>query len=77
MISDGSPNDTGYRGEEARKDISDTVSQFRRKGMLIYGAAIDEDREIIQSIYGQGFLSIENLDLLPRTLVRLVKQQMT
>ena len=77
VISDGSPNDTGYRGEEARKDISDTVSQFRRKGMLIYGAAIDEDREIIQSIYGQGFLSIENLDLLPRTLVRLVKQQMT
>ena len=74
IISDGSPADTDYCGEEARKDISDTVNQFRRRGLTIYGAAIDEDKEIIQSIYGNGFLSISNLDLLPKTLVRLVRQ---
>lgn len=75
VISDGSPNDTNYSGEDARKDISDTVSQFRRKGLLIYGAAIDDDRDVIQEIYGQNFLSIDNLDALPKTLVRLVRQQ--
>lgn len=74
IISDGSPADDNYRGEEARKDISDTVNQFRRKGLTIYGAAIDDDRDIIQEIYGKGFLSIDNLDLLPKTLVRLVRQ---
>ena len=74
VISDGSPYDDNYSGEEARKDISDTVNQFRRKGLTIYGAAIDDDRDIIQSIYGKDFLSIDNLDLLPKTLVRLVRQ---
>lgn len=74
VISDGSPADDGYIGKEARKDITDTINQFRRKGLTIYGAAIDDDREIIQSIYGNGFLSISNLDLLPKTLVRLVRQ---
>lgn len=75
IISDGAPNDTGYRGKEAREDISKTVQEFRRKNLLIYGAAIDDDRDVIQEIYGKGFLSIENLNLLPKTLVRLVRQQ--
>lgn len=75
VISDGAPNDTGYRGKEAREDISKTVQEFRRKNLLIYGAAIDDDKDVIQEIYGKGFLSIENLNLLPKTLVRLVRQQ--
>ena len=75
VISDGSPNDTGYRGQEARDDITKTVKEFRKKGLEIYGAAIDDDRDIIQSIYGNNFLSITNLDLLPKTLVRLVRQK--
>lgn len=75
VISDGAPNDTGYRGQAARQDISQTVKEFRRKGLLIYGAAIDEDRDVIQEIYGKGFLSIQNLSALPKTLVRLVRQQ--
>lgn len=75
VISDGAPNDYGYSGKEAREDISAIVKSFRRKGLLIYGAAIDEDQEIIEKIYGKGFLSIENLDKLPQTLVRLIRQQ--
>lgn len=75
VISDGSPYDTGYSGKEAMKDISDTVKEFRKKGLEIYGAAIDDDREIIQSIYGKNFLSITNLEMLPKTLVRLVRQR--
>ncbi len=75
VISDGAPNHTGYYGEPARKDISDTVKEFRRKGLLIYGAAIDKDQDVIEKIYGKGFLSIQTLTALPKTLVRLVRQQ--
>lgn len=74
-VSDGAPNHTHYSGLAARKDISETVKAYRRNGLLIYGAAIDEDKDIIQEIYGKGFLSIQNLSSLPKTLVRLVKQQ--
>lgn len=75
VISDGAPNDTGYKGQAARDDISKIVNSFRRKGLLIYGAAIDKDRSVIESIYGNGFLSIQNLSALPKTLVRLIRQQ--
>lgn len=74
VISDGAPNDWGYGGEEAFADIRKTVAEFRRKGLLIYGAAIDDDREVIQSLYGQGFLSITDLKSLPKTMVRLLRQ---
>lgn len=76
VISDGAPNDTGYRGEEAQKDISGIVAGLRRKGILVYGAAIDEDKDVIEKIYGKNFLSIQNLNSLPRTLVRLIRQQL-
>lgn len=75
VISDGSPADYGYQGEPAMKDITETVKEYRRKGLLIYGAAIDEDREIIEQIYGKGFLSIQNLSAMPKTMIRLIRQQ--
>ncbi len=74
VISDGAPNDSGYSGKEARDDIRKTVSEFRRKGLQIYGAAIDDDKEVIQDIYGQGFLSITDLRSLPKAMVRLLRQ---
>lgn len=76
IISDGAPADTGYFGQEAMKDISDTVKEFRRKGLLIYGAAIDKDAEVIEKIYGEKYLSIQNLKDLPKTLVRLIRSKL-
>lgn len=75
IISDGAPAHYDYSGDEAMKDISDTVTSFRRKGLLIYGAAIDEDKEIIEKIYGKNFLSIQDLSKMPKTLTRLIRQQ--
>ena len=77
VISDGAPNDTGYKGFAAQEDIRTVVAEYRRKGLLIYGAAIDDDKEIIEKLYGQGFLSIQNLNNLPRTLIRLIQRHMT
>ena len=74
VISDGAPNDDGYQGKEAMKDISDTVQKYRRQGVMIFGAAIDEDAEVIQDIYKGGYLSISDLSTLPRTMVRLIRQ---
>lgn len=74
VISDGAPNDGDYSGEEAFEDIKKTVAEFKRKGLIIYGAAIDDDREVIQELYGKGFLSITDLKSLPKTMVRLMRQ---
>lgn len=74
VISDDSPNHDGYEGKEAMDDIKKTVSEFRRKGLTIYGAAIDEDRDVIRELYGNGFLSISDLKSLPKTMVRLMRQ---
>lgn len=76
-ISDGAPNHNDYEGEEAFEDIKKTVHEFRRQGLLMYGAAIDEDREVIQELYGKGFLSISDLKSLPKTMVRLLRQNIT
>lgn len=74
VISDGTPYHYGYEGQAAMKDISNIVQRYRRKGLLIFGAAIDEDAEVIQEIYKGGFISISDLNMLPRTMVRLVRQ---
>lgn len=75
-ISDGAPADWGYYGEEAMEDISKTVKEFRNKGLLIYGAAIDDDKDVIEKIYGTGFISISKLEKLPRTMVNLIRQHL-
>lgn len=75
-ISDGAPNHDNYGGKEAMDDINQAVKEYRRKGLIIYGAAIDDDKDVIEEIYGKGFISIENLTALPKTLVRLVRQQL-
>lgn len=74
VISDGLPYHNGYEGDTALTDITSTVGFYRRRGVLIYGAAIDGDRDAIGKFYGRSFISIDNLSLLPKTLVRLIRQ---
>lgn len=75
VISDGLPNHTGYKGEPAKEDIRNIVKKYRRKGVETIAAAIGSDRADIKDIYGDGFLDIEDLDKLPRTLTALVKKR--
>lgn len=76
VISDGTPAADNYYGEEAAEDIIKTVAEFRRKGLIIYGAAIDDDREVIQKLYGSGFLSVTDLKSLSRMFIRLLEKHM-
>lgn len=74
IVSDGKPNDDGYKGEDAFADLRGIKTEYRRKGIHLFAAAIGEDKEVIQSIYGDGFLDISNLEKMPMTLTNLIKK---
>ena len=77
VISDGQPNDTGYGGEEAAKDISGIVKRYKKQGVETIAAAIGDDKERIKSIYGDGaFLDIDDLSRFPKALVGLVRKRL-
>ncbi|WP_241158483.1 cobaltochelatase CobT-related protein [Cohnella candidum] len=73
-ISDGQPKAMpDYTGNYANEDLKRTIADYERKGVTFLAAAIGQDREVIQSIYGgERFLDIADLDGFPAKLVRLI-----
>jgi len=76
VISDGRPNDKGYGGEEAAKDIQSIVKQCKQKGIEVLACAIGDDKENIASIYGDSFIDITDLSKFPKTLIGIVKKRL-
>ena len=76
IISDGQPAHDGYGGEEARKDIQAIVAKGRRAGVETFAAAIGSDKDKIEAIYKEGFLDIDDLSKLPKTLTKLVRKRL-
>ena len=74
LISDGQPADTGYRGTAAEADLRGIKKEYARQNIVLFAAAIGEDKDAIQRIYQEGFLDITRLDDLPKNLTLLVKQ---
>lgn len=74
IISDGQPADYGYMGTEAEADLRGIKKEYEKKGIVLFAAAIGDDREQIKRIYKDGFLDITNLDELPKNMTLLVKQ---
>ena len=75
VISDGQPNDGNYSGSSARADIQEyreirTTERYRG-----FAAAIGNDKEHIQAIYGDGFLDITDLSKFPKMLTGMVKKR--
>ena len=75
VISDGQPNDGNYSGSSARADIQNIVKSARRNGIEVFAAAIGNDKEHIQAIYGDGFLDITDLSKFPKMLTGMVKKR--
>ena len=75
IISDGRPNDEGYGGEEAAKDIQGIVKQCKQKGIEVLACAIGDDKENIAAIYGDSYIDITDLSKFPKTLVGIVKKR--
>ena len=74
LVSDGQPADTGYYGTAAEEDLRGIQQEYRRKGILFIAAAIGDDKEDIERIYGDSFLDITDLNQLPVKLAQVVKR---
>jgi nitric oxide reductase activation protein len=76
IISDGQPNDDGYSGSAAEADLRGIKLEYSRKGVKIYAAAIGDDRNNIERIYGEGYLDITDLNDLPMMLTCLIARSL-
>lgn len=74
LISDGQPADTDYYGTEAEADLRGIKREYTNKGILMFAAAIGDDKPNIHRIYKDGFLDITDLHKLPANLTRLISQ---
>lgn len=76
LISDGQPNADNYGGERAKEDLKAIKKNLKSRGVDLFAAAIDEDKQYIKAIYGDGFLDMSDLRKLPKTMVRLIESRM-
>ena len=76
LVSDGQPADCGYGGTAAEEDLRGIKQEYKRKGILFVAAAIGEDKQNIERIYGDSFLDITDLNQLPVKLTAVIKRFM-
>ena len=74
LVSDGQPADTGYYGTAAEEDLRGIKQEYQRKGIIFVAAAIGNDKQNIERIYGDSFLDITDLNQLPTKLTNVVKR---
>ena len=74
LVSDGQPADSGYSGTAAEEDLRGIIHEYVKKGILFVAAAIGDDKENIERIYGDAFLDITDLNKLPVALTSVVKR---
>ncbi len=74
IVSDGQPADSGYGGTAAEEDLRGIKQEYKRKGLLFVAAAIGDDKQNIERIYGDSFLDITDLNQLPVKLTGIIKR---
>lgn len=73
LISDGLPaGANGYRGDTAKADLQSIKRELKRRGVLLFAAAIGDDKEQIEEIYQDSFLNISDLKTMPAKLAALL-----
>lgn len=75
LISDGLPNSNRYKGEPAKKDLAAIRKELMDGGIVFTAAAIGADKEKIREIYGNSFLDISKLEMLPVSLTKQLIRQ--
>ena len=74
VISDGQPTECGFFSVNAKEDTMITLQKYRKKGVNIIGAVID-DYDSVEEIYGRmNCLNLTDLTKLPTALSALVKR---
>jgi len=76
LVSDGQPAASGYSGTAAEEDLRGIKQEYKRKGILFVAAAIGDDKQNIERIYGDSFLDITDLNQLPVKLTAVIKRFM-
>ena len=76
LISDGQPAHIGYSGTAAEEDLRGIKQEYQRKGILFIAAAIGDDKDNIERIYGNSFLDITDLTQLPIKLASVIKKHL-
>ncbi|MGN0178072.1 MAG: VWA domain-containing protein, partial [Monoglobaceae bacterium] len=76
IISDGQPNAEWYSGATAKRDLQEVKKECERNGITLIAAAIGEDKDVIQNIYGNSFLDISDISELPKKIINLLKKQL-
>lgn len=74
LVSDGQPAAPVTTGSAAEEDLRGIKQEYRRKGVLFIAAAIGEDKQNIERIYGDSFMDITDLNQLPVKLTAAVKR---
>lgn len=74
LVSDGQPADSGYSVTAAEEDLRGIKQEYKRKGLLFVAAAIGDDKQNIERIYGDSFLDITDLNQLPIKLTAVIKR---
>ena len=74
LVSDGQPAASGYHGTAAEEDLRGIKHEYGRKGVLLIAAAIGDDKESIERIYGDSFMDITDLEQLPAKLTSVMKR---
>lgn len=77
IISDGQPADDNYYGTVAFDDLKYIKKDCIRNHIILIAAAIGDDKETIQNIYGNSYLDISDLDALPHKMISLIKRHLS
>ena len=65
-----------YSGTEAEADLRGIKKEYEKRDVILFAAAIGDDKENIRRIYKDGFLDITKLEELPKNMAQLVKQHL-
>ncbi|XBX07608.1 hypothetical protein QMP26_05435 [Enterocloster clostridioformis] len=72
LVSDGQPAALNYSGDLAKQDLKALKGDLKRQGILLFAAAIGDDREVIEDIYQDGFINISDLSRLPLSITKKI-----
>ena len=74
LISDGQPAAHGYCGTKPCEELAFIKKEYDHKHIGFVAAAIGDDKEQIEKIYGDAFLDITDLNSLPIKLTNIIKK---
>lgn len=76
LISDGQPAANSYYGTKPCEELANIKKEYERKHIGFVAAAIGDDKEQIEKIYGDAFLDITDLNTLPLKLTNVIKKHL-